>query len=119
MNPNEALMGQKIRRLRKRLGWTQEELAYRAQIDASYLGQIERGERRSPTVRIIGKIADALSVDSSVLLQRVEAEPADDDNDSIEPANIPERIALELGGVSRGEQLVYYRIFKLLRNLNP
>ncbi|OMF98817.1 helix-turn-helix transcriptional regulator [Paenibacillus sp. FSL R7-0337] len=88
-------MGEKIREIRKKLGWTQEELAYRAKIDTSYLGQIERGRRRSPTINMIGKIADALSVDSSLLLDQPEAELSSHEEE-MTVCNIPERIALEL-----------------------
>ncbi|WP_342564305.1 helix-turn-helix transcriptional regulator [Paenibacillus sp. FSL R7-0345] len=109
----EAHMGEKIRRLRKQLGWTQEELAYRAGIDTSYLGQIERGKRRSPTLGMIGKIADSLSVDSSLLLEQPEAEAAD--KGGIPWSDIPERVALELRQRSPNEQLMFYRILQIIQ----
>lgn len=38
-------LGTRIRKRRKELGWTQEELALKAGIDRSYVGGVERGER--------------------------------------------------------------------------
>ncbi|MHB8258613.1 MAG: helix-turn-helix domain-containing protein [Acidiferrobacterales bacterium] len=38
-------LGNRIRERRKALGWTQEELAAKAEIDRSYIGGVERGER--------------------------------------------------------------------------
>ena len=38
-------LGKRIREKRKALGWTQEELAAEADIDRSYIGGVERGER--------------------------------------------------------------------------
>ncbi len=38
------ILGERIRRARKKVGWSQEELAYRTEIDRSYMGGIERGE---------------------------------------------------------------------------
>ena len=38
-------LGRRIRRRRKEVGWSQEELALMAEIDRSYVGGIERGDR--------------------------------------------------------------------------
>ncbi|MCP3397744.1 helix-turn-helix transcriptional regulator [Bradyrhizobium elkanii] len=40
---------------------TQEELAFEAQIDLTYVGGIERG-RRNPSLLVMARIARALSV---------------------------------------------------------
>ena len=37
--------GDRVRELRKEAGFTQEELADAAELDRSYVGSIERGER--------------------------------------------------------------------------
>lgn len=60
-------LGQRIRKLRKEMGITQEELAFRSKIDYSYLNQIENG-RRNPTVETVAKIARALKTSSENLL---------------------------------------------------
>lgn len=50
------LMGQRIRQLRKARGWTQQELAEKADLDYKYVGAVERGERNI-TLDNIEKIA--------------------------------------------------------------
>lgn len=42
---NNNLLGKHIREERKKLGYTQEQLAELINISSAYLGQIERGER--------------------------------------------------------------------------
>lgn len=55
-------LGSRIREKRKALGWTQEELADRAQIDRSYIGGVERGER-NVTFTVLCHICGALGCD--------------------------------------------------------
>jgi ribosome-binding protein aMBF1 (putative translation factor) len=60
--PLEALdvvMAQEIIRARRKLGWTQAELARRAAIRAETLNRIEQG-KNSPTLRTMQKIDRAL-----------------------------------------------------------
>jgi transcriptional regulator with XRE-family HTH domain len=54
-------LGTNMRQLRHRKGLTQEELAFAAEIDLTYVGGIERG-RRNPSLIVMGRIADALGV---------------------------------------------------------
>jgi transcriptional regulator with XRE-family HTH domain len=46
---------------------TQEQLAFEAEIDLTYLGGIERG-KRNPSLLVMARIADALSVSLTRLL---------------------------------------------------
>ena len=50
--------------------WTQEQLAERADMNASYLGFVERGDN-VPTLTIIIQIAQGLSVHPAELLREV------------------------------------------------
>ena len=59
--------GEKIRELRKHCGWSQEDLAAECELDRTYIGGIERGER-NVALRNIEKIAVALGVSISELL---------------------------------------------------
>ncbi|MDP2649665.1 MAG: helix-turn-helix transcriptional regulator [bacterium] len=60
-------LGEKIKKYRKEKGLTQEQLADAAEIERSYMGTIERGER-NPTLLKVYKIAKALTVNLSELL---------------------------------------------------
>lgn len=56
-----AILGKNVRRLRQQRKVTQEELAFEAQIDLTYMGGIERG-KRNPSLLVMARIADALGV---------------------------------------------------------
>ncbi|WP_456710797.1 MULTISPECIES: helix-turn-helix domain-containing protein [unclassified Bradyrhizobium] len=56
-----SIVGGNVRRLRQSRRMTQEELAFEAQIDLTYVGGIERG-RRNPSLLVMARIARALSV---------------------------------------------------------
>lgn len=62
-----AKLGKNVRRLRKQRGVTQEELAFEAEIDLTYMGGIERG-KRNPSLMVMVRIADALRVSLPKLL---------------------------------------------------
>ena len=63
------LLGVNVRRLRKLKGMSQEELSLEAGMKRSYVSDLERGTR-NPSVRALGRLADALSVDPKDLLER-------------------------------------------------
>jgi len=60
-------IGQRIREIRKNNGLTQEDLAGLAEIDRSFLSEIENGHKNI-SVEILKKIADALKVRISLIL---------------------------------------------------
>ena len=62
--------GQNVRALRKEKGLSQESLAALADIDRSYMGHIERGEKNITLTKIY-QIADALAVKPSCLLVEI------------------------------------------------
>jgi len=62
-----AILGRNVHRLRRRKGMTQEELAFEAEIDLTYMGGIERG-KRNPSLLVMARIAKALSVPLTKLL---------------------------------------------------
>jgi transcriptional regulator with XRE-family HTH domain len=69
-DPIGEIFGATVRRLRENLGWTQEQLAEVAEMSATYIGFIERGEN-VPTLTIILKLADALGVTPAHLIADV------------------------------------------------
>lgn len=60
-------LGKKIRELRKKMGISQEELGFRANLHRTYIGSIERGEQNI-SIDNIHKIAKALKVSPKDLL---------------------------------------------------
>jgi transcriptional regulator with XRE-family HTH domain len=64
------LLGENVRRLRKTKGISQEELALDAGMKRSYLSDLERGTR-NPSVRALGRLAEALGVEPEQLLKPV------------------------------------------------
>jgi XRE family transcriptional regulator, regulator of sulfur utilization len=62
------ILGETVRRLRTGRGWTQEDLADAAELTATYVGQVERGDK-VPSLTVVLKLARGLSVAPSDLLQ--------------------------------------------------
>lgn len=60
-------LGKKIRELRKKIGISQEELGFRANLHRTYIGSIERGEQNI-SIDNIHKVAKALKVSPKDLL---------------------------------------------------
>jgi transcriptional regulator with XRE-family HTH domain len=61
------LLGRNVRKLRQQRGLSQEELAHEAEMKRSYVSDLERGTR-NPSVRALGRLAAALSVQPHQLL---------------------------------------------------
>lgn len=60
-------LGRKIKQLRVEKDWSQERLGFKSNLDRTYIGGIERGERNL-TILNLKKIADALGVSLSEIL---------------------------------------------------
>jgi transcriptional regulator with XRE-family HTH domain len=73
MEKNSPLikLGQNIRDLRKKLGISQENLALLAEVDRSYMGGIERGERNITMLTLV-KIATSLNSSVSELTNGIQ-----------------------------------------------
>lgn len=70
--PEQALrrrraFGTRVRALRDDHGWSQEQLAERAELHRTYIGSVERGERNI-SLDNIWALADALGVGPAALL---------------------------------------------------
>jgi len=61
-----GIVGRNVRRLRKARGRTQEQLAFEAKIDVTYLRGIEAG-RRNPSLMVLMRIVESLGSRPSVL----------------------------------------------------
>ena len=66
-NDIKIKFGKHLRKLRDERGWTQEDLADKAGMHFTYIGQIERG-LRNPSLVNLEKLAKALKIDSGKLL---------------------------------------------------
>lgn len=64
-----AIVGRNVRSERERQGIPQDELAHRADIHVTYLSGIENG-RRNITLGVLEKLATALRVSETTLVQR-------------------------------------------------
>ena len=58
--------GKRVAELRRKSGFSQEQFAFKCNVDRTYIGTIERGEK-SPTLNTIEKIARALGISKSEL----------------------------------------------------
>jgi transcriptional regulator with XRE-family HTH domain len=63
-------LGLNVRALRGERGLSQEELAFECRLHRTYISGVERGVR-NPTITVVEKIAKALKVPASKLLDEV------------------------------------------------
>lgn len=64
----QVLVGKNVKRYREQKGISQEELAFQSELHRTYVSGVERGIR-NPTVAIVGRLAEALGVKPSKLLE--------------------------------------------------
>lgn len=69
MDDMRQVVAANLRRIRNAKKLSQEELAFRAAIDRSYISQLETGAY-SASVTVLGKLAEALGVEPSEFLVR-------------------------------------------------
>lgn len=67
-SPSLVALGSTLKRLRKRRGISQEKLALLAEVDRSYIGQVERGDNNVALLTLV-KLAAALEVSLADLIQ--------------------------------------------------
>lgn len=73
-----ATMGEKIRKLRKKKGYTLERLAEVSDSSKSYIWELENKNPPRPSAEKIAKIASALGVTSDYLVNEDESTPGVD-----------------------------------------
>ena len=67
------MIGDVQKKTREASGKTQEQLAFDAEIDRTYISQIENN-KKSPTIDMLFRICEGLGVKASVVIAEVEAE---------------------------------------------
>ncbi len=63
-------IGSRIKALRKKNNLSQEKLAELSDLNTSYIGQIERGEK-NPSIETVYSISKALNIDISSLFENI------------------------------------------------
>jgi transcriptional regulator with XRE-family HTH domain len=71
MDPVSSAFGRVLREQRVVLGLSQEATAAKADVDRTFISQLERGIRRA-TLTTLCKLAGALEISPSTLIARVE-----------------------------------------------
>jgi transcriptional regulator with XRE-family HTH domain len=61
-------LGERLIAAREHLGWTQEEVALRAQVPRQAISRLERGERTHVRSDVLRRLAIALTVSADYLL---------------------------------------------------
>jgi len=65
------MFGEELRKARLEREMSQERLAFEAQLDRTYISQLEN-DHKSPTLDVLFRICDALKMEASTLIARVE-----------------------------------------------
>ena len=65
---DKAALGQKIRQVRKKRGYTQRALAQIANVGGAYLGEVERG-MKMPSLNIFIRLIETLGVSADYILR--------------------------------------------------
>jgi transcriptional regulator with XRE-family HTH domain len=102
---DQLLFGKKVRALREAANISREAAAEKAGITASYLGEVERGEKW-PSLEIIRAIATALNTPLPTFLEFEEQE--------IDPAILSARLARILDNRTTEQQQLALRVLKAL-----
>jgi transcriptional regulator with XRE-family HTH domain len=70
-SPAHAALGRAIREFRQARGLSQEELALKSELDRTYVGGIERGER-NPSYESLLRLTEGLGAKASEVVARAE-----------------------------------------------
>ena len=90
----DAGIGARLKAARRRLGWSREELAFRAKLSWPAVAQIESGRREHPRPATLSALADALGVTIDYLVDltavfekpRAVVRPVSADDDEVHQA---------------------------------
>jgi transcriptional regulator with XRE-family HTH domain len=65
------MFGDELRKARQEAGMTQEDLAFAASVDRTYVSRLEH-DKKSPTLDTLFRLCDAMGITASTLISRVE-----------------------------------------------
>ncbi len=66
------MLGAEIRKARLKAGLTQEQLAFAAKLDRTYISMLENDRVSLPTLTVLFRLCDALGVRASTIVARLE-----------------------------------------------
>ena len=98
-------LGDRIRQYRKKMRLTQETLALNSGINASFLGDVERGLKK-PSIESLEKLLRALGVTFQEFFD------FETDIKSFKDCTALEKLSLELQGCSENEVEMIYKIIQ-------
>jgi len=64
------MLEQKIKQVRKKVGWSQQKLAEKAGLSLAVITKIEQGVAKRPSIQTMMKLADALGISLDELVGR-------------------------------------------------
>jgi len=105
-------IGKKVRQERLKQGWTQEELAEKVDMCASFIGQIERGVK-AVSMDTLERLSLVFGINSAEFLKR-----GGDTKSSYRTRPMEEKVASLLKGYSSREQKVVYQTLKYMLRQN-
>ena len=82
LQPRERTIGRLIQEYRARNGWTQEDLAWEAEVSRAQVGRIERN-LCEPTVKTLKKLEKALKMPKGILVEFEESDEKSLENSEI------------------------------------
>ena len=105
MSDIAKLVGEQIRAFRQDKGLSQEQLALKANLNTTFLGQVERTIKK-PTIDTLEKIVNALDITFEDLFS------FERNAIKYKDSTITDKIAFELNGRSKEEQTEIYNLVK-------
>ncbi|MDD5700376.1 MAG: helix-turn-helix transcriptional regulator [Candidatus Nanoarchaeia archaeon] len=64
------MLEQRLKQLRKKVGWSQQKLAEKAGLSFNVITKIEQGVAKRPTIQTMIKLADAFGISLDALVGR-------------------------------------------------
>ena len=105
MRSTQQLLGARIKELRKRRGFTQDQLSEQVDLATRYISMIEVG-RSSPSLETIENIARVLGVELKVLFDFAHLDP---------DAIAVKGILTSMEGINEDNRRLLYRIASLMK----
>ena len=114
MNEFIRLVGAKVKQLRKAQGLSQEMLGKKAGFDYRYIGFVEQN-RTNPTLKTLGKIADALNVSIPDLMPSLKEQKENHKKLSVVEAERTKLMSVIIKNLAKADNKELETISKLIK----